>query len=120
MSRLELAADRLKTALEALENRASGARDAAGELEKLHTRVAELEAERERLLTQVATLEEEMAGDLHPVVVPHVAKRVLAEDLERDSVQQGLTGLVDRHERPSVSGDLETHIRPGIDRQTMF
>ncbi len=63
MSRLELAADRLKTALEALESRASRAPgDAAADLEKLHTRVAELEAERERLLTQVAALEEEVAA----------------------------------------------------------
>jgi chromosome segregation ATPase len=62
MSRLELAADRLKTALEALESRAVGTPDAGADLEKLHTRIAELEAERERLLTQVAALEDEMAA----------------------------------------------------------
>ncbi|MNC91203.1 hypothetical protein D3C83_74120 [compost metagenome] len=62
MSRLELAADRLKTALDALESRAVGASGAGAQLEKLHARVAELEAERERLLTQVAALEDEMAA----------------------------------------------------------
>ena len=62
MSRLELAADRLKTALDALENRAAGTRDDAAEREKLHSRIAELEAERERLLTLVAALEDEMAS----------------------------------------------------------
>lgn len=62
MSRLELAADRLKTALEALESRAAGAPDGGDELRKLQGRIAELEAERERLLTQVAALEDEMAS----------------------------------------------------------
>jgi predicted nucleic acid-binding Zn-ribbon protein len=62
MSRLELAADRLKTAIDALEARTAGNRDKGAELEKLHSRMAELEEERERLLTQVAALEEELAA----------------------------------------------------------
>ena len=67
MSRLELAADRLKTALDALEkgaleSRTAGVRDHGPELEKLHSWIAELETERERLLTQVAALEDEIAS----------------------------------------------------------
>ena len=60
MSRLELAADRLKTALDALERKAMGAQDA--ETATLRSRLAELEAEREHLLTQVSALEDELAA----------------------------------------------------------
>ena len=59
MSRLELAADRLKTALQALEGKTAGHVDASADVAKLQGRVADLEAERERLLAQVAALEEE-------------------------------------------------------------
>ncbi len=62
MSRLDLASDRLKTALEGLE-RALAARghddSPAGHLQD---RVAELEAERERLQEKIAMLEEELAA----------------------------------------------------------
>jgi len=66
MSRLELASDRLKTALDSLERgleRGLGARPAgdAGTA-NLQGRVAELEAERERLLEKLAALEEDMAA----------------------------------------------------------
>ncbi len=62
MSRLELASDRLKNALEGLE-RALASRPGGGEeAAALHGRVAELEAERERLLEKVAALEEELAA----------------------------------------------------------
>jgi len=62
MSRLELASDRLKTALDSLD-RALGAQAlASADATKLQTRVAELEAERERLLEKVASLEEDMAA----------------------------------------------------------
>ena len=56
MSRLELAADRLKTALEALESRAPGHGALAEHSDGLDRRVAELESERERLLMQVAAM----------------------------------------------------------------
>lgn len=62
MSRLELAADRLKMALEGLEQSLGSARDDGAEAAKLHARVADLEAERERLLEKVAELEEELAA----------------------------------------------------------
>jgi chromosome segregation ATPase len=62
MSRLELAANRLKTALDTLERQAAGTRDASADAGRLQARVAELEAERERLLTQVATLEDEISA----------------------------------------------------------
>lgn len=61
MSRLELAADRLKTALEGLEQ-SLGSRRGGEDAEKLHARVADLEAQRERLLEKVAELEEELAA----------------------------------------------------------
>lgn len=63
MSRLELASDRLKTALQGLE-RALAARphDSGGDPAELQERVTELEAERERLLEKVAALEEELAA----------------------------------------------------------
>jgi hypothetical protein len=62
MSRLELAANRLKTALEALESRSAGQAAMTVQADGLAGRVAELEAERERLLLQVAALEVEVAA----------------------------------------------------------
>ncbi len=61
MSRLDLASDRLKTALDGLE-RAVAARGGDGPANNLHDRIAELEAERERLLEKLAALEEELAA----------------------------------------------------------
>jgi len=62
MSRLELAADRLKTALDALDSRLTAGASASADVGRLGARVAELEAERERLLAQVSALEEENAA----------------------------------------------------------
>ena len=62
MSRLNLAADRLGTALEALEAKLAAHGAAAADVTQLQGRVAELEAERERLLAQVAALEDEIAS----------------------------------------------------------
>ena len=70
MSRLDLASDRLKTALDGLE-RVLAARAGGEAANHLQDRVAELEAERERLLEKVAALEEELA-----------AQSGLAEDVE--------------------------------------
>ena len=61
MSRLDLASDRLKTALGGLE-RALAARGGEEPANNLHGRVADLEAERERLLEKIAVLEEELAA----------------------------------------------------------
>jgi chromosome segregation ATPase len=62
MSRLELAADRLKTALNSLDKALAAGQARATDAAKLQGRVAELEAERERLLLQVAALEDEMSA----------------------------------------------------------
>ena len=62
MSRLELAADRLKTALDALERALAGRAAGAADATNLQGRVAELEAEREQLLLKVAALEEEVSA----------------------------------------------------------
>ena len=61
MSRLDLAADRLKTALERLDTTLGTAQAGAAEAANLQGRIAELESERERLLEKVAVLEDEMA-----------------------------------------------------------
>jgi hypothetical protein len=61
MSRLELASDRLKTALDSLDRALKGTVKQAADAGKLQGRVAELEAERARLLEKVAALEEELA-----------------------------------------------------------
>jgi len=62
MSRLELASDRLKQALDALDGKLAAGAAASADAARLAVRVAELEAERERLLAQVAALEEENAA----------------------------------------------------------
>ncbi len=62
MSRLDLAADRLKTALESLDRALAMQGAGAAEAANLQGRVAELESERERLLEKVAALEEELAS----------------------------------------------------------
>jgi cell division protein FtsB len=62
MSRLNLAADRLGTALEALETRLAATGAAAVDVAQLQGRIAELEAERDRLLAQLAALEDENAA----------------------------------------------------------
>ncbi len=62
MSRLELAADRLKTALESLEQALETGAARSADAARLAVRVAELEAERERLLARLATLEDENAA----------------------------------------------------------
>jgi hypothetical protein len=62
MSRLELAADRLKTALDGLDRALAVQKTGAAVATKLQGRVAELEAERERLLLKVAALEEDVSA----------------------------------------------------------
>jgi len=60
MSRLDLASDRLKAALDGLEQTLGGR--GGDEAALLQGRVADLEVERERLLEKVALLEEELAA----------------------------------------------------------
>ncbi|HVV28813.1 MAG TPA: DUF4164 family protein [Rhizomicrobium sp.] len=62
MSRLQLAQDRFRTALETLENAVGSVGEQLDAAAKLPERVAELEAEREKLLARVAELEEEVAA----------------------------------------------------------
>ena len=62
MSRLDLAADRLKTALERLDTALGTMQAGAADAANLQGRVAELESERERLLEKVAVLEDELAA----------------------------------------------------------
>jgi hypothetical protein len=62
MSRLELAQDRFRVALETLQNAAAGVGENLDAAAKLPERVAELEAEREKLLARVAELEEEISA----------------------------------------------------------
>jgi len=62
MSRLDLAADRLKTALERLDTALGTVQAGAADAANLQGRVAELESERERLLEKVAVLEDELAA----------------------------------------------------------
>ena len=62
MSRLKLAADRLKTALDGLDRALALQAAGTADTGKLQGRVAELEAERERLLRKVAALEAEVAA----------------------------------------------------------
>jgi chromosome segregation ATPase len=62
MSRLDVAQNRYRAALEALENAAGGVGESLDSAAKLPERVAELEAERERLLTRITDLEDEIAA----------------------------------------------------------
>lgn len=63
MTRLELAAERFKAALERLENMPVPAPAAEMAENPAHAaRVAELERERDRLLARIAVLEDEMAA----------------------------------------------------------
>lgn len=62
MSRLELAQDRFRAALETLQNAAAGVGENLDAAAKLPERVAELEAERDKLLARVAELEEEISA----------------------------------------------------------
>ena len=62
MSRLDLAQNRFKAALDALENAAGSVGESLDGAAKLPERVAELEAERESLLARIAELEDEIAA----------------------------------------------------------
>jgi prefoldin subunit 5 len=62
MSRLDLAQNRFREALEAVENAAAAVGESLDSAAKLPERVADLEAERETLLARIAELEEEIAG----------------------------------------------------------
>lgn len=62
MSRLDVAQNRFRAALETLENAAGSVGESLDSAAKLPERIAELEAERERLLTRVAELEDEIAA----------------------------------------------------------
>ena len=61
MSRLDLAQNRFRAALEALENAAGSVGESLDHAAKLPERIAELEAEREKLIARVAELEEEVS-----------------------------------------------------------
>jgi prefoldin subunit 5 len=62
MSRLNLAQNRFRQALERIENAAAAVGESLDTAAKLPERIAELEAERETLLGRIAELEEEMAA----------------------------------------------------------
>ncbi len=62
MSRLDLAQDRFRAALETLENAAGSVGESLDAAAKLPERVAELEAERETLLARIAELEDEIGA----------------------------------------------------------
>lgn len=62
MSRLNLAQDRFRAALQALENAAGSVGESLDLAAKMPERVAELESERERLLTRITELEDEVAA----------------------------------------------------------
>jgi chromosome segregation ATPase len=62
MSRLDLAADRLKGALAQLESAALGLGEERDAAARAAEQIAQLEAERERLLARVADLEQELAA----------------------------------------------------------
>lgn len=62
MSRLDLARDRLESALQSLEKTSKSQDRAGAEAEDSRGRVKALEAEREKLLARVAELEEELAA----------------------------------------------------------
>jgi chromosome segregation ATPase len=62
MSRLDLAQNRFRAALEALENTAGSVGETLDRAAKLPERVAELEAERQKFLARIAELEDEVAA----------------------------------------------------------
>jgi chromosome segregation ATPase len=62
MSRLDVAQNRFRAALEAVENAAGSVGESLDQAAKLPERLAELESERERLLGRVAELEDEIAA----------------------------------------------------------
>jgi chromosome segregation ATPase len=62
MSRLNLAQNRFRAALEGLENVAGSVGEGLDQAAKLPERLAELEAERERLLVRITELEDEVAA----------------------------------------------------------
>jgi hypothetical protein len=62
MSRLDLARDRFRAALEAVENAAGSVGESLDQAAKLPERIAELESEREKLLIRITELEDEVAA----------------------------------------------------------
>jgi len=62
MSRLDLAQNRFRAALEALENAAGSVGESLDTAAKLPERIAELESEREKLLVRITELEDEVAA----------------------------------------------------------
>jgi prefoldin subunit 5 len=62
MSRLDLAQDRFRAALEKVENAAATVGESLDAAAKLPERVAELESEREKLMARIAELEDEVAA----------------------------------------------------------
>lgn len=62
MSRLDVAQNRFRAALEAVENAAGSAGESLDRAAKLPERLAELESERERLQGRIAELEDEIAA----------------------------------------------------------
>ena len=62
MSRLELAQQRLATALEKLEKATASASEGRPGADEAASRVAALESERQTLLTRIAALEEELTA----------------------------------------------------------
>ena len=62
MSRLDVAQNRFRAALEAVENAAGSVGESLDQAAKLPERLAELESEREKLLGRVAELEDEIAA----------------------------------------------------------
>ena len=62
MSRLDVAQNRFRAALEAVENAAGSVGESLDSAAKLPERIAELEAELERLLTRITDLEDEIAA----------------------------------------------------------
>jgi chromosome segregation ATPase len=62
MSRLDVAQNRFRAALEAVENAAGSVGESLDQAAKLPERLAELESEREKLLGRIAELEDEIAA----------------------------------------------------------
>ena len=62
MSRLDLAQNRFRVALEALENAAGSVGESLDQAAKLSERIAELEAERDKLIARIAELEDEVTA----------------------------------------------------------